>query len=259
MALLILISSGCNKEDNNPTTIHDTVNVVINKYDTVYIDTSNRDTVMDVEGNIYHTITIGTQTWMVENLRTSHYNDGTEIPYVAEDQTWATLNTPAYCSYNNLYNAYTINSYGFIYNGYAVKTGKLCPKGWHVPSDGEWTILENYLMTKGYNYDNSTNGNNYAKALSSAKEWNWCNVSGSVGNEDFPNKRNATGFSALPAGYRVQDGFHSIYLYGGWWCSTEYEYRTNNLYDRYITYNYSKVFRASSTYQTGLSVRCIKD
>ena len=98
--------------------------------------------VTDFDGNVYDTITIGTQVWMVENLRTIHYNNGTYIPNVT-DSTWQKLSTGAYCWYNN--NVIFKDTYGALYNWYAVNTGKLCPTGWHVPTDDEWTTLTTYL------------------------------------------------------------------------------------------------------------------
>ena len=100
--------------------------------------------VQDIDGNNYLTVTIGTQIWMAENLRTTKYNDGTAIPLVTDNTTWANLTTPAYCWYNN--DAKTNGStYGALYNWYSVNTKKLCPTGWHVPNDTEWTTLTTYL------------------------------------------------------------------------------------------------------------------
>ena len=235
VVLLLLLGNGCSKNENDP------------------------NCVLDYDGNVYHTVTIGTQTWMVENLRTTHFNDGAEIPIVTSNREWASLETAACCSFNNTTNTDSIKAFGLLYNGYAVKTGKLCPKGWHIPSDAEWTILENYLIANGYNYDSLLTDNNCAKALAAATRWMPYYGDGMVGNTDYPNKRNATGFTALPSGYRVHDGFHSAGLYGGWWSFTDYIFIVNAAYDRYLAYNSSSVFRASSTYITGLSVRCLKD
>ena len=100
--------------------------------------------VVDIDGNVYHTVTIGTQVWMVENLKTTRYNDGTAIPLVTDGTAWAALTTPGYCWYNNDSATYK-NTYGALYNWYAVNTGKLAPTGWHVPTDSEWTVLTTYL------------------------------------------------------------------------------------------------------------------
>lgn len=109
-------------------------------------------TVTDIEGNEYHTITYGTQEWMVENLKTTKYNDGTSIPSVTEGADWASLTTPGYCFYYNDL-AYK-STYGALYNWYTVNTGKLAPEGWHVPTDAEWTTFEKYLYANKYNFSN---------------------------------------------------------------------------------------------------------
>jgi hypothetical protein len=93
-------------------------------------------TVTDIEGNVYHTVTIGSQIWMVENLQVTSYNDGTAIPNITDNNIWMNLKTGAYCNYNNDMNM--VNTYGRLYNWYAVNTQKICPTGWHVPADTDW-------------------------------------------------------------------------------------------------------------------------
>src|SRR5665648_135982 len=100
-------------------------------------------TVTDIDGNVYHTVTIGTQVWMVENLKTTKYRNGNPITNVTVDVRWAALSDGAYCDYKNLSN--NSATYGLLYNWYAVKTGDLAPTGWHVPSDAEWTTLVTFL------------------------------------------------------------------------------------------------------------------
>lgn len=107
--------------------------------------------VTDADGNSYTSVTIGAQVWMVENLQTTKYNDGTAIPLV---ETWNYPIKPGYCWYNK--DIANKGSYGALYNWYAVNTGKLAPTGWHVPTDADWTTLENYLMANGFNYDGIT-------------------------------------------------------------------------------------------------------
>ena len=92
---------------------------------------NNPASITDKDGNVYTSVTIGTQVWMVENLKTTKYNDGTPIPNVTDNTEWSNLTTPAYCWYDN--DITKKNPYGALYNGYAVRTGKLCPTGWHVP------------------------------------------------------------------------------------------------------------------------------
>ena len=103
-------------------------------------------TITDVEGNVYNTVTIGTQTWLVENLRTTKYNDGTSIPIITDSYSWPDMTSAAYCWYNN--DISNKNTNGALYNWYAVNSGKLAPSGWHIPSDAEFTILENYLIMR---------------------------------------------------------------------------------------------------------------
>ena len=116
----------------------DTTKIVINfNPDLTY------DSIYDSEGNKYRTVQIGTQTWMAENLRSTKLNDGTDIPFVPDVTLWSSLTTPGYCWFNN-----DSVGYGALYNWYTANTGKLCPEGWHVPGDEEWTILTDYLGGK---------------------------------------------------------------------------------------------------------------
>jgi uncharacterized protein (TIGR02145 family) len=210
----------------------------------------------DIEGNTYRAVSIGTQVWMAENLKTTKYNDGTAIPNVT-GTAWGALTTPGYCWYNNDAATYKA-TYGALYNWYTVNTGKLCPTGWHVPTDAEWTTLENYLTANGYNYDGTTTGNKYAKSLASTTLWTSSATVGAVGNTDYPEKRNATGFTALPGGFRSYDGaYGAIGFYGYWWSSsTEFNPYALN---RRVYYNFDNVFRSNYDKQGGFSVRCIRD
>ncbi len=125
-------------------------------------------TATDIDGNVYQTVTIGAQTWMTSNLRTTKYNDGTPIPDVTGNAAWTALLTPGYCrSTDNTTSADTIGSYGLLYNWYAVNTGKLCPTGWHVPTLVDWNNLTNFLINNHYNYDSSLGANLFTKALAS--------------------------------------------------------------------------------------------
>jgi uncharacterized protein (TIGR02145 family) len=194
----------------------------------------------DKDGNIYKTVTIGTQAWMAENLKTTKYNDGSSIPLVMDDKTWETSTSPAFCWYKN--DATTNkNTYGALYNWYTVNTKKLCPKGWHVSTHAEWTTLTNYL--KG---DSVAGGK-----LKEMGTVHW----------ESPNTgaTNQSGFTALPGGYRyIYGAFYLVGYNGAWWSSTESD--AVNAWSRYIGYfdgivssscNFSKRF--------GYSVRCVKD
>jgi uncharacterized protein (TIGR02145 family) len=241
MLLIIIMLVSCSKKDDPNNTVN---------------------TVTDKDGNVYHMVTIGTQTWMAENLKTTQYNDGTAIPLVTDNTAWENLTTPGYCWYNN--NAATYkNTYGALYNWYTVNTGKLAPTGWHVATDAEWTTLENYLTANGYNYDGSTSGNYYAKSLAATTNWAADTDAGAIGND--LSKNNRTGFSALPGGFRNYSGTFSGVLprtdgvgYGGyWWSSTE-----DSMYNAWIRemgYNGSMVGRGNITMLNGFSVRCVRD
>ena len=219
-------------------------------------DETQFGTVTDIDGNVYNTITIGTQTWMVENLKTTKYNDGNAIPNVTDYTDWNNLTTPAYCWYGD--HVSNKATYGALYNWYTVNTGKLAPTGWHIPTDDEWTILENYLIANGFNYDGTTTGNKYAKALASNTGWTSSTNEGAVGNTDYPAKRNATGFSTLPGGLRINDmGFVSIGDQGYWWSSSEGD--TNHAWYRFMSCGNSHVVGGDMPKIWGSSVRCLRD
>ena len=133
-------------------------------------------TVKDIEGNAYHIITIGTQTWMIENLKTHKYNDGTDIPLVSDATAWSKLSTPGYCA----------NTYGALYNWYTVNTLKLAPTGWHVPSYAEWITLQNYV-----NANLGTSGT-VAKAIAAKTNWSPDTSVGAIGNDLTKNNSSST-------------------------------------------------------------------
>jgi uncharacterized protein (TIGR02145 family) len=212
----------------------------------------------DVDGNQYLAVTIGAQVWMAENLKTTKYNDGSAIPLV----TGTTVpTTPAYFWYADTPS--NGDTYGALYNWYAVNAtsngGKnVCPSGWHVPTDAEWTTMENYLMANGYNYDGTTTGNKIAKSLAASSGWTFYVNEGAVGNTDYPAIRNKSGFTALPGGYRYVDGtFDFIGRNGYWWSSTESSapYGSN----RIMYYDFRNLDRNDYHKGFGLSVRCLKD
>ena len=218
-------------------------------------DTPSAGTVKDADGNKYNTVKIGNQVWMVENLKTTKYNDGTPIPNVTDNSEWANLTTGAYCNYDNLEsNAAT---YGRLYNWYAVNTGKLAPKGWHVPTDDDWTILENYLIANGYNYDGTLDEDKIAKSLCAKTNWELSDEAGTPGAA--PENNNSTGFTALPGGYRYgyTGAFDHIGEYGLWWSSTEGN--ETNAYSRHLGYDYEDLYRNGYGKDYGFSVRLVRD
>jgi uncharacterized protein (TIGR02145 family)/uncharacterized repeat protein (TIGR02543 family) len=212
---------------------------------------------MDGEGNEYKTVRIGSQTWMAENLRSTKYQTGGDIIPDTSTATWMTANYGKYCYYSNTTNADSIKKYGALYNWYAVNTGKLAPPGWHVPTDADWTALESYLITSGYNWDGSTSGNKIAKALAARTDWKEFTTAGTPGNNLSAN--NASGFSALPAGYRGSNGyfFDTQGSFGCWWSATEFLALV--AYSCDFSYGNQYLDRGQDPKVTGLSVRLVKD
>jgi len=198
-----------------------------------------RNTPVDADGNVYHTVKIGTQTWTVENLRTTKYNDGTAISEVTDQTEWKNCTTPGYCWYNNDETA-NKSTYGALYNWYAVNTGKLAPEGWHVPTDADWNILAAYLGGE------SVAGG----ALKEAGTTHWTSPNTGANN--------SSSFSALPGGYRSFDGyFFSIGNYGYWWSATEGN--ASVAYGRSLGYDYSDLDRYNYYKSCGFSVRLVRD
>lgn len=195
--------------------------------------------ITDKDGNVYTSVIIGTQEWMAENLKTTKYNDGTDIPLVTDDYEWGDLTTDAYCWYNNDAATYK-TPYGALYNWYAVNTGKLCPTGWHIPTDEEWTELTDYLG------GTSVAGGKLKE--SGTTHWNSPNTGAT----------NETGFTALPSGYRNYGGtYDDIVNYGYWWSSQEFS--TTEAYYRDMSYNDISIYRGNDYKLYGFSVRCLRD
>jgi uncharacterized protein (TIGR02145 family) len=225
----------------------------------LFTTSADPSTPKDIDGNVYNTVTIGTQTWMKENLKTTKYNDSTLIPLVTDNTSWPSRTTPAYCWYNNDEATYK-NPYGALYNWYTVNTGKLCPIGWHVPSVVEWTILENYLIANGYNYDGTISGNKIAKSLASTDGWKLSLNAGAVGNSDYAGKRNSTGFTALSCGVVDYTGhFSSVGDVAYWYSSTQKG--SNEAWHVWIKYDLNYLITNDFGYgmNLGLSVRCLKN
>jgi uncharacterized protein (TIGR02145 family) len=203
---------------------------------TIFNESLTYGKVTDIDGNDYKTITISTQVWMAENLKTITYSDGTSIPLITDETTWAASSTPGYCWYNN--NSAFKTSFGALYNWYSVNTGKLCPTGWHVPSLTEWTILITYLGGESVA--------SYKLKETGITHWN-----------DPNNCTNSSGFTSLPGGCRLDEGFLSIGNIGNWWSSSDYE--------AYMAWFLPMFNSNGSIYKTpyykrsGYSVRCIKD
>ena len=195
--------------------------------------------VTDANGNTYQSVIIGTQEWMSENLRTTKYSDGTSIPNVTDGGEWSDLETGAWSHYENDSSQYEA-TYGKLYNWYAVETGKLCPTGWHVPTDSEWTVLTDYLAANGYSGSEGT-------ALKSTSGWN----DDGNGTDDY-------GWLGLPGGSRYSPGdFGGIGDYGDWWSSSQYI--TGYAWIRYFHPSDDSVYRNYFKKENGESVRCLRD
>lgn len=214
-------------------------------------------TVTDIDGNTYHTVKIGKQVWMVENLRVTRYADGTPIKQEKSRSSWAALkdnnSDKAYC-YHNMHK----KSYGCFYTYAAATNGDnsgykvqgVCPDGWHLPSDKEWDELNDYLKSKGHKA---------AKALASKKYWSSSSVAGAIGNCLSIN--NQSGFTALPDGYRggKKGRFASECERASWHSSTDPggDGRLSSCY--FISYDRSFLTSRNFLKSGGRSVRCIKD
>lgn len=194
--------------------------IVANSYSQDKLSTLN-----DVEGNKYKTLVIGKQEWMAENLRTTRFNDGTAIPNIVDKTKWMQTTAPAYSWYDN--DISNQSEDGGLYNWHAVNTGKLCPKGWRVPTDHEWTILTDCL-----------------------------------GDNDVDFKElERIGFSATPAGYRYgyfwgTGLFYEKGVNGYWWTGSECT--NTHAWSRTVSHETSKVYRSYFEKNDGFSVRCIR-
>jgi uncharacterized protein (TIGR02145 family) len=236
ISLSSLIAISCEKSDDESLN---------GRTSSIFNPTKTYGTMTDQDGNIYKTITIGTQTWMAENLRTTKYNDGSAIPNVSDSIAWSSLLSGAYCNYKNTTDIDFIATNGRLYNWYALNSGKLAPQGWHVPSRDEFETLITNLGR-----DTITGGK-----LKESGITHWINPNTGATNE--------SGFTALPSGYRGSLGYifqGDGHLTGYWTAFSdgdysygEYSYAETLIYDekKIATYIFGKYF--------GLSVRLIKD
>jgi uncharacterized protein (TIGR02145 family) len=198
-------------------------------------------TVTDFDGIVYHTVQIGTQRWMIENLRTTHFNDGEVIPNVTGGADWASLTTPGYCWYNN--NIENQNPYGALYNYYAVNSGKLAPAGWHVPTVAEWITLRNYA-----------GGTNKGARLAEKGTLHWASPNDYATNQ--------FGFTAVGNGKRANDPsgtYMSMLVSANFWA---FELNPNDPTQAWymsIISRYNLFATSWGGFQNGMGVRCIRD
>lgn len=198
--------------------------------------------VEDVDGNLYNTVSIGNKVWMTEDLKTTRFSDGSPIPMVENYDRWANLETPAYCWYNN--DSLNRESYGALYNWHAVESEKLCPDGWHVPSDEEWIALESEFGGAG----------KAGMALKEAGTTHWKTPNTGATNE--------SGFSGLPGGYRSYTGtFNLMRISGFWWSASEKSWygSSSSVIYRNLSYENQDFIRHIAEKTNGFSVRCVKN
>jgi uncharacterized protein (TIGR02145 family) len=196
--------------------------------------------IADIDGNVYNTITIGAQVWMKENLKATKLNDGTNIPLETNNAIWISLTNPAYCLYNNDATSYK-NIYGALYNWFTVETGKLCPTGWHVPSDAEWFNLIDFLGGESVAGGKLKGpGNTY---------WNSPNTGAT---DEY-------GFTGLPSGDRIgaDGGFYNLKDYAIYWSSDQSS--ATQAINRVLVFDGTNFRIGYDNKTAGFSVRCVKD
>jgi uncharacterized protein (TIGR02145 family) len=216
LGVLFMLISGCEKDDNN-----------------------TEDTFTDYDGNVYHTVTIGTQVWMLENLKVTHYRNGDVILNVTDNTQWSELTTGAYSNYDN--NEVNETTYGRLYNWFAISDSRnIAPQGWHLPSVAEWNTLQTYLG---------------GSSLAGGK----LKESGTI-HWSSPNTGadNGSGFTALPSGNRNADGtYSSLTTYGFWFISEEFS-ATESKY-RGVRFDEATFHESHVDKNFAFAVRCIKD
>ena len=237
--------------DINEDNIVDILDIV--RLVNIILDGADTSTVTDIDGNVYETVQIDEQLWMAENLKVSHYNDGSEIPTGYSNPEWGWLDMGAYGVYVD--DPVNTDVYGNLYNWYTVDDDRgVCPDGWHIPSDEEFMELEMFLgMSESEANSTGYRGTNEGSKLAGRHDlWN----SGSLDeNQEF----GTSGFSGFPAGNRdyYNANYNSMGSFGAFWSSTELNSLT--AWNRELEYHASVVYRFNATKQFGFSIRCLKD
>ena len=217
-------------------------------------------TATDQNGNSFEWISYGSQDWAIENAEMVTYRDGTPIPQVTDNTEWENLTTGAWGYYDNdptkprLYNWYAVM--GIHDNDPNTPNKEFAPEGWHVPSDAEWTTLEEYLITDGYNYDQTTTGNKIGKAIASKTGWNIPTNTGGIGNDQYLN--NSSGFNAFPEGSRSDLGSSNDSSDNAvFWSSTEIG--ADEAFFRYLSTSSNSLSKSDGLVRNGYSVRFVRD
>jgi uncharacterized protein (TIGR02145 family) len=216
----------------------------------IFISACSKDFVR-YHGHKYHVVKTGSQQWMDENLATNRYRNGKNIPEVSDYSVWPELTSPALGYYNN--DTALLRKYGMFYNWYAVESGKLCPRGWRVPTNRDWDILEKEL-----------GGFRFAGGKMKAVNGWWGNH---VSGDDV-------GFKAYPSGYRLNGDFNEGKVLV-WWSSSipgRADFQNDSLYNAYkdflqgsgfywgrkMEFNSTQLMTTLNRPNNGFSVRCVK-
>lgn len=231
--LVLLVGIACDKK--NPTNNEEDPN-----------------TATDVDGNVYQSVVIGNQRWTTENLKVTHYRDGSAIPNVTSDTEWAGLTSGAYCAHGNDEDNAAV--YGYLYNWYALTDARgLAPEGWRVATEADWKELEVYLGMSQAEVDAvDYRGTDEGGALKQAGTGLWSDPN--VG------ATNASGFTALPGGYRYETGgFHPLQPLGFalFWTGTAAS--ADRAWDRVLSADEARIYRHNRGKECGMSVRLIKE
>lgn len=234
VVLIAVLFYGCKKEEEPAP-----VNPYNGRTFAIFNPDKSYGTLTDIDDNIYKTITIGTQTWMAENLRTTRYRNGDPIPQIKQDEAWAGLIAGGFCNFNNTENVDTIATFGRLYNWLTIDDSRgVAPQGWHVPTDEEWVTLINFL-----------GGDSLAGGTMKEKEQpHWVIPD--------PYATNESGFTAMPAGMR--DNSSGAFAFAcTFWSSTAADFCS--VWCRYLYVGQNGCYRYNPSKTYGFSIRCIKD
>lgn len=233
-------NSGCRKDEN----LYVTKTALLP-------DSTGNDTIMtDYDGNVYHVIEIGGHLWMAENLKVTHYKDGTPITYIEDDYYWSITTEGAFCAYNN--DMANKDTFGLLYNWYTVNSG-LAPEGWHVATEDDWKHLELSLgLDPALFYEYGFRGLDEGTKIAGKSDL-WTD-----GILEYDSLFNVSNFNGLPGGRRYLDGsFDYIHDAAYWWSSVPQD--ETYAYRRHIWFDLRTISRTGADKSIGFSVRCVKN